>query len=150
MSRASIGRLGSLSLCSIFTSGQQDRKGLMWMLELYTFRSWSPSPRVTPMVAMTRAYGHGNMTAHTTELVTVPEGATRVTFFRFNSQKIPLWRNTDSGTRQKWFAAGKTLHCSPICGSKLSLLPLRLNYIQIYISLYITFFQIQNKIKAQD
>ena len=37
------------------TSGAGDRKGLMWMLESCTFRSWSPSPLVTPMVAITRA-----------------------------------------------------------------------------------------------
>lgn len=28
----------------------------MWMLELNTFRSWSPRPRVTPIVAITRAW----------------------------------------------------------------------------------------------
>jgi len=28
----------------------------MWMLELNTLRSWSPRPRVTPIVAITRAW----------------------------------------------------------------------------------------------
>ncbi len=38
------------------TSGEQERKGLMAMSESWTFRSWSPSPRVMPMVAKTRAW----------------------------------------------------------------------------------------------
>lgn len=37
------------------TSGKQERKGLMGRVELQTFRLWSPKPRVTPMVAITRA-----------------------------------------------------------------------------------------------
>lgn len=37
------------------TSGKQERKGLMGRVELQTLRLWSPKPRVTPMVAITRA-----------------------------------------------------------------------------------------------
>lgn len=37
------------------TSGKQERKGLMGREELQTLRLWSPKPRVTPMVAITRA-----------------------------------------------------------------------------------------------
>lgn len=49
--------LGAERPAAGLTSGKQDRKGLMWMLELNTLRSWSPRPRVTPIVAITRAWG---------------------------------------------------------------------------------------------
>lgn len=48
--------LGTERPAARLTSGKQDRKGLMWMLELNTLRSWSPRPRVTPIVAITRAW----------------------------------------------------------------------------------------------
>lgn len=53
---ATEGTLGTGQPAARLTSGKQDRKGLMWMLELNTLRSWSPRPRVTPMVAITRAW----------------------------------------------------------------------------------------------
>lgn len=42
----------------MLTSGKQERKGLMDRVELQTLRLWSPKPRVTPMVAITRACGN--------------------------------------------------------------------------------------------
>lgn len=48
--------LGTKQLAARLTSGKQDRKGLMWMLELNTLRSWSPRPLVTPIVAIIRAW----------------------------------------------------------------------------------------------
>lgn len=51
----SLSQIRQLNL-GCFTSGDEDRKGLMYILESCTFRSWSPSPRVTPIVAITRAW----------------------------------------------------------------------------------------------
>lgn len=48
--------LGAERPAARLTSGKQDRNGLMWMLELNTLRSWSPKPRVTPIVAIIRAW----------------------------------------------------------------------------------------------